>query len=76
MVFEDPLDGLEEVGAQREGALQGRLPLPEKLGQRFAPHALGQGRHRAAGPDQHITAKLVYETVIRAIDPGRSGGVS
>lgn len=46
MVLEDPLDGLEEVGAQGQGEVEGGLPVPEKLGQVLTPHALRQGCHR------------------------------
>ena len=46
VVLEDPLDGLEEVGAQGQGEVEGGLPVPEKLGQVLTPHALRQGCHR------------------------------
>ena len=49
VVFEDSLDGLEQVGAQRERALQGGLAVPEELGQGLAPHAVCEGRHGAGG---------------------------
>lgn len=42
MIFQDPLDWLQQKGAQREGALQSSLPIPEELGQSFTPHAVGQ----------------------------------
>lgn len=32
MIFQDPLDWLQQKGAQREGALQSSLPIPEELG--------------------------------------------
>lgn len=45
VILEDPLDRLEQVGAQRQRALEGGLPIPEELGQSFAPHAVGQRGH-------------------------------
>lgn len=45
MIFQDPLDWLQQKGAQREGALQSSLPIPEELGQSFTPHAVGQCCH-------------------------------
>lgn len=45
VVLEDSLDRLQQVGAQRQRALEGGLPIPEELGQSFAPHAVGQRSH-------------------------------
>lgn len=47
MVLEDPLNGFEKVGAQRQRALEGSLTLPEEPGEGLVPHALSQSRHRA-----------------------------
>lgn len=47
MILEDPLNGFEKVGAQRERALEGGLAFPEEPGKSLVPHALSQGRHRA-----------------------------
>ena len=57
MVFEDPLDGLEQVGTQRKGALQGGLPLTEEFGQGFVPHAVSQSSHRAGGNEENAELK-------------------
>lgn len=53
MVFEDPLNRFEQVGPQRQRALQGRLTLPEERGQGFLPHALGQSSNRTAATHKH-----------------------
>lgn len=45
VIFQDPLDWLKEIGAQREGALQSSLPIPEELGQSLTPHAVSQCCH-------------------------------
>lgn len=49
MILEDPLDRLQQVGAQRQRALEGGLPVPEELGQSFTPHAVCERGHRAGG---------------------------
>lgn len=45
MVLEDALNGLQQVGAQRQGVLQQRLPVSEELGLLLVLHALRQGCH-------------------------------
>lgn len=45
VVFQDSLNWLQQVGAQRKRAFQRSLPIPEELGQSFTPHALGQRLH-------------------------------
>lgn len=49
VVFEDPLDGFEQVGPQGERTLEEGLAIPEELGQSLTPHAVGQCTHRARG---------------------------
>lgn len=43
MVFEDALDRLQQVGAQRQRVLQQLLPVSEELGLLLVLHALSQG---------------------------------
>lgn len=52
VVLEDPLDGLEQVGAEGQRVPQPLLALAEEPSLRLAPHALGQRRHRAAGRER------------------------
>lgn len=40
VIFEDSLDWLQQVGAQRQGAFQSGLPVPKELGQVLTPHAI------------------------------------
>lgn len=54
MVLEDPLNGFEQVGAQRQRALEGSLALPEEPGQSLVPHTLCEGRHRAEGEEREV----------------------
>lgn len=49
VILEDSLDWLQQVGAQRQRAFEGGLPIPEELGQSFTPHAVSQRSHRAGG---------------------------
>lgn len=53
VVFEDPLNGFEQVGPQRQRTLQRRLTLPEKRRQGFLSHALGQSSNRTAATHKH-----------------------
>lgn len=43
VIFQDSLNRLQQVGAQRKRTFQCSLPIPEELGQSFTPHAVGQG---------------------------------
>lgn len=52
VVLEDPLDGLEQVGTEGQRVPQPLLALAEEPRLRFAPHALSQRRHRAAGTER------------------------
>lgn len=45
VVLEDALNGLQQVGAQRQRVLQQRLPVSEELGLLLVLHALRQGCH-------------------------------
>lgn len=41
MVLENPLNGFQEIGPQRQRVFQSFLAFPEELGQHLVPHALG-----------------------------------
>lgn len=58
VVLQDPLDRLQQVGAQREGALQSGLPVLEEGGQRFTPHAVGQCCHGAGGQKRAVSVRV------------------
>lgn len=75
VIFQDPLNWLQQEGAQREGALQSSLPVPEELGQSFTPHAVGQRRHRAGGRHamtfvsslKHVTSNISGERLFWSV---------
>lgn len=45
VILKDSLDWLQQIGAQRQRAFEGGLPIPEELGQSFTPHAIGECSH-------------------------------
>ena len=49
VILEDPLDGFEEVRAQRERVLEGRLTLAARPAGSLVPHQLRQHRHFPGG---------------------------
>lgn len=49
VILKDSLDWLQQIGAQRQRAFEGGLPIPEELGQSFTPHAIGECSHWAGG---------------------------